>query len=74
MSKSTPDPSRPGPATPRTRRGGARPGAGRPKQFDQLVRVAISLPASYWGVLTRLGNGNVSEAVRQLLADAGLAP
>ncbi len=64
-----PDPNRQRPASPR-----ARPGAGRPKQFDRLVRVTISLPANYWGVLTRLGNGNVSEAVRHLLEDAGLAP
>lgn len=54
------------------RRGGSRPGAGRPRLYERLVRVTISLPASYWGALTRLGDGNVSEAVRQLIDDAGL--
>lgn len=67
------DPSAPTSGPPAQRRGGTRAGAGRPKVYDRLVRVTISLPASYWGALTRLGDGNVSDAVRQLIEDAGLA-
>lgn len=53
-------------------RGGRRPGAGRPLPPERSVRSTMSLPASYWGALIRVGNGNTSAAVRQLIEDAGI--
>ena len=48
--------------------GGAREGAGRPRVSDEPMEdVTVYLPASYVEDLRRLGDGNVSAAVRQLV-------
>jgi hypothetical protein len=54
-------------------RGGKRPGAGRPKSPAPLLRVSLRLSASHIARLKDLGEGNVSEGVRRLLATDPLA-
>jgi hypothetical protein len=57
--------------------GGARPGAGRKRPEpgatdDTLHRVTITLTGAQLGALARLGAGNISSAVRQVIDDAGI--
>jgi hypothetical protein len=52
-------------------RGGRRPGAGRPHAYrEPLVRKTVTLPVSYVGQLTMLGNGNLSDGIRVLFENA----
>lgn len=46
-----------------TNRGGARPGAGKPK-IEGLVRVQITITEKDKAKAKKLGNGNVSEGIR----------
>lgn len=53
--------------------GGRRPGAGRPRSFDEpMLRRTINLPQSYIEALEWEGNGNLSEGIRFLVACARL--
>ena len=68
-------PKRHGGARPNS--GGARAGAGRPRPEpdatdDPLCRVVVYLTGAQLGALTRIGAGNVSSAVRQVIDDAGI--
>ncbi len=68
-------PKRHGGARPNS--GGARPGAGRPRTEpdagdDTLRRVVVYLTGAQVGALSRLGNGNVSSAVRQVIDESGI--
>jgi hypothetical protein len=62
---------------PRANSGGARPGAGRPRPEpdatdDALRRIVVYLTGAQLGALTRLGAGNVSSAVRQVIDESGI--
>ncbi len=60
------------PTPPRTH-GGQRPGAGRPRLHPAgLVRVTVYLLPEQLSALVRLGDGDVSAAVRQVLDDSGI--
>ena len=51
----------------RGRRGGRRPGAGRPVAYrEPLVRKTVTLPVSYVEQLTVFGAGNLSDGIRLL--------
>ncbi len=57
--------------------GGARPGAGRPRPEpdatdDALRPVVVYLTGTQLGALTRIGAGNVSSAVRQVINESGI--
>jgi hypothetical protein len=55
----------------RGRRGGRRPGAGRPPAYrEPLLRKTVTLPASYVEQLTTLGYGNLSDGIRVLVENA----
>lgn len=61
----------------RANSGGARPGAGRPRSEpdatdDPLQPVVVYLTGAQLGALTRIGAGNVSSAVRQLIDESGI--
>jgi len=59
-----------GPA-PARRRGGRRPGAGRPQAYrEPLRRVSVALPLSYIEQLRRYGQDNLSEGIRRLVEEA----
>jgi len=61
------------PTPPAGKRGGRRDGAGRPRLHEAGVeRVVVYLPPSYVGALVRVGGGNISQAIRQLIEDAGI--
>ena len=47
-------------------RGGKRPGAGRPQQYESLIRATITLLPEHAEYLKTLGNGKLSEGVRIL--------
>lgn len=56
--------------------GGARPGAGRPRpepgaSDDPLRPVVVYLTKSQIGAMVRIGAGNVSSAVRQVIDESG---
>ncbi len=68
-------PKRHGGARPNS--GGARPGAGRPRPEPDasdaaLRRVVVYLTGAQLGALVRLGAGNVSSAVRQVIDESGI--
>jgi hypothetical protein len=55
-------------ACPPRRRGGPRPGAGRPRaSTEPLRRTTVTLPESYLRQLPRAGGGNLSEGIRLVL-------
>jgi hypothetical protein len=59
------------PNEPASARGGRRPGAGRPPEYrEPLVRKTVTLPVSYAEQLEVLGQGNLSDGIRQLLETA----
>lgn len=49
------------------KRGGARPGAGRPRTGATVERHNVSLPADVWAAAERRGNGNASAGIRRAL-------
>lgn len=50
------------------KRGGRRPGAGRPPlRDDPMVRISVMLPPSYIAQASCLGQGNVSKGLRIIL-------
>lgn len=54
-----------------SRRGGRRPGAGRPSSYGEpLLRKTVSLPRSYVEHPERYGGGNLSDGIRQLVENA----
>lgn len=54
----------------RATRGGARPGAGRPREYrEPLYRVTVTLPGSYIDQLRAYGNRNLSDGVRRLVEE-----
>jgi len=56
------------PPTDTPRRGGRRPGAGRPPAYTEpLVRKTVALPKSYAAQLAAFGQGNLSEGIRRLV-------
>jgi hypothetical protein len=59
------------PAKPATKRGGARPGAGRPRLYAAgLHRTVVYLTGAQLGALTRIGP-DLSSALRQVLDESG---
>jgi hypothetical protein len=49
-----------------TEHGGQRQGAGRPKQFEALIRKTVTLPPTIVKELEALGEGNLSAGIRRL--------
>lgn len=59
------------PTRPASTRGGARPGAGRPRLYeDGLHRTVVYLTGAHLGALTRIGP-DLSSALRQVLDESG---
>lgn len=49
------------------RRGGKRPGSGRPHVQDRKQSITVTLSVSDIATLRRLGDGNVSQGIRRLV-------
>jgi hypothetical protein len=50
-----------------TRRGGPRPGSGRPPIAEETRTLAVTMPAEMWSWCKHMGDGNASAYVRRLI-------
>lgn len=57
---------------PASKRGGRREGAGRPRVYEGgLIRTVVYLTPEQVGAMVRIGDGNISAAVRQVIDESG---
>jgi hypothetical protein len=52
---------------PKTKRGGAREGAGRKPLADKTIMKSVKLTPELWEQAKRIGDGNASEGIRRAL-------